>query len=144
MSYHKLKDGGLVLSGQAENNMKIPQITFQDSAQIVVKNWGKEIVIDNNDEYCGKLLVYEKPIKSSAHMHYDKSESMMVLKGSFNFYYWDDKGNKQTKYLGPNATIRIPKGRMHQLEALTADSTIVECSTPHSDEDVYRTEASQS
>ena len=30
------------------------------SGTVVPKGWGKEIHIANNDDYCGKLLVFEK------------------------------------------------------------------------------------
>ena len=26
----------------------------------VKKGWGKEIIIENNDQYCGKLLIFNK------------------------------------------------------------------------------------
>ncbi len=124
--------------------MKIPQISFY-TPQKIEKNWGYELLIDNNDKYCGKILHYNyQNFKSSAHFHYEKSESMLCKFGSFAFWYWDDKGNKQMKIMKPGDCVRINAGRMHQLESLEAHSEMFETSTFHSDEDVYRTEPSQS
>ena len=124
--------------------MKIPQIQFY-KPEIIKKSWGTETVIDNNDKYCGKILTYTKAyVKSSAHFHYDKSESMRVTTGSFNFYWWDDKGLKFNTFMKVGDCVRIPAGRIHQLEPLEDNSSMFECSTPHSDDDVYRTEPSQS
>ena len=124
--------------------MKILPIEFY-KPEIVQKAWGYELVIDNNEKYCGKILHYNKAgIKSSAHMHYNKSESMLVRQGAFWFWYWDDKGNKQSQFMKEGECVRIPAGRMHQLQSVNEHSEMFECSTFHSDEDVYRTEPSQS
>lgn len=124
--------------------MIIPIISFY-KPQVVKKLWGEEVVIDNNRFYCGKRLKYYKAnIKSSAHFHYDKSESMQVVAGSFNFYYWDNKGIKQCQLMKIGDCVNIPHGRLHQLEPLEDNSEMFECSTPHSDIDVYRSEPSQS
>ena len=51
--------------------------------EIVPKGWGKEIIFVNNDEYCGKLLCFEKDKKFSMHYHLKKKETWYVSKGSF-------------------------------------------------------------
>lgn len=123
--------------------MLIPEITFYEP-KIVKKIWGTETIIANNEKYCGKILCYDKAnITSSAHMHYNKSESMMVKRGKFNFYYWTNEGNKMSHRLHIGDCVHIPAGRTHQLESLEENSQIFECSTFHSDEDVYRIEPSQ-
>ena len=39
------------------------------SVEIVPKGWGKEIIFVNNDEYCGKILCFNKDKKFSMHYH---------------------------------------------------------------------------
>jgi hypothetical protein len=35
----------------------------------VPKGWGEEIIIENNENYCGKILVFEPECKFSMHYH---------------------------------------------------------------------------
>ena len=48
--------------------------------EIVEKGWGKEIIFVNNDDYCGKLLCFEKGKKFSMHYHILKRETWYVSK----------------------------------------------------------------
>ena len=75
----------------------------------IPKGWGHEIIFENNEKYCGKLLVFKKGCKFSMHYH-------MIIEG--------------------DAVRQIP-GQPHQLEALT-DGTVFEASTQHFDSDSYR------
>ena len=48
--------------------------------EIVKKGWGKEIIFVNNDEYCGKLLCFEKDKKFSMHYHIKKKRNLVYIK----------------------------------------------------------------
>ena len=50
---------------------------------IVEKGWGREIIFVNNEEYCGKILQFNKGKKFSMHYHILKKETWYVSKGSF-------------------------------------------------------------
>lgn len=104
-----------------------------------LKVWGFEIWIANNDEFCGKLLVFHKLKKFSMHYHLLKKESWYVAKGKFN-YYWIDTKNAQEKMtvINEGDVIDLERGQPHQLQALTEGATIFEVSTKHYDEDSYR------
>ena len=104
----------------------------------VPKGWGEEIIIENNEMYCGKLLKFKKGCKFSMHYHLIKDETWYVDKGKF-LYRWIDTETAETieQKLKPGDVVRQRVGQPHQLEALT-DGVIFEVSTQHFDEDSYR------
>ena len=59
-----------------EDNIKTKKLPVE----IVPKGWGKEIIFVNNDEYCGKLLCFEKGKKFSMHYHIQKKRDMVCIK----------------------------------------------------------------
>ena len=104
----------------------------------ISKGWGKEIIIENNDLYCGKVLVFNKGCKFSMHYHMEKDETWYVNKGEF-FYRWVNTEDASIceKKLTPGDIVRQPPGQPHQLKALKAGE-IFEVSTHHKDSDSYR------
>jgi quercetin dioxygenase-like cupin family protein len=108
------------------------------TVEIVPKGWGKEIIFVNNDEYCGKLLCFEKDKKFSMHYHIKKKETWYVSKGSFTLIWVEtDNGTTHTEYLKVGDVITNERGEPHQLIALE-DSEVFEVSTKHYDEDSFR------
>jgi len=106
--------------------------------EIVPKGWGKEIIFVNNDEYCGKLLCFEKDKKFSMHYHIKKKETWYVSKGKFILIWVEtDTGTTHTEYLKVGDVITNERGEPHQLIALE-DSEVFEVSTKHYDEDSFR------
>lgn len=107
--------------------------------KIVKKKWGKELIIENNDLYCGKLLIFKKNASFSMHFHMEKDESWYVADGEFDLYYVDTENAKcKSASLKKGDCIRIFPGMPHQLECKTDNGTIFEVSTTHRDEDSYR------
>lgn len=110
----------------------------KDKIEIVEKGWGKEIIFANNNEYCGKLLCFEKGKKFSMHYHLKKKETWYVSKGKFILIWVDTSiGKTHTEYLDIGDTITNERGEPHQLIALE-DSIIFEVSTTHYDNDSFR------
>lgn len=108
--------------------------------KIVPKGWGEEIVIDNNDEYCGKILKFRKGEKFSNHFHISKRETFFVLAGKFMVKSANlSNGDWFEHTVGEGAVVKIPRFEPHQLTALE-DGTIIEFSTHHEDSDSYRIE----
>ena len=104
----------------------------------VPKAWGEEIVIHNDDGYCGKLLRFRKGGKFSMHFHSVKVETWYVNYGKFVLSHIDTKtANMFNTPLFPGDIVHVEANTPHQLEALE-DSEIFEVSTPHMDEDSYR------
>jgi len=106
--------------------------------EYVPKGWGHELHIENNKDYCGKLLVFEKGKKFSMHYHVNKYETWYVQSGTFNFHWIDPQTAEViTDTLTKGDIVTIYQGIAHQLEALT-DAIIFETSTHDAVEDSYR------
>jgi mannose-6-phosphate isomerase-like protein (cupin superfamily) len=104
----------------------------------VPKGWGHEIIFENNELYCGKVLVFKKGCKFSMHYHLIKDETWYVQSGEF-IYRWIDTETAEVNEvkLITGDSVRQYPGQPHQLEALT-DGEIYEVSTTHYDSDSYR------
>ena len=104
----------------------------------VPKGWGEELIIENNEMYCGKLLIFKAGCKFSMHYHMIKDETWYVDKGEF-IYRWIDTETAEIheQHLKAGDIVRQRPGQPHQLEAKT-EGTIFEVSTTHSDSDSYR------
>ena len=104
----------------------------------VPKGWGEEIIIENNEMYCGKLLKFKKGCKFSMHYHLIKDETWYVNEGEF-IYRWIDTELAETieQKLKVGDVVRQRVGQPHQLIALT-DGVVFEVSSQHFDEDSYR------
>jgi quercetin dioxygenase-like cupin family protein len=107
---------------------------------IVNKGWGKEIIFATTDNYCGKLLIFDKKgSKFSMHFHKSKDESWHVLNGSFLLKWIDtDTAKINEQVLNEADNWHNPPNLPHQLIALSDGATIVEVSTADSVEDNFR------
>ena len=106
----------------------------------VDKGWGYEIIWATNDNYCAKILVFEKEgAKFSMHFHREKDETWFVNAGQFRLIYCDtNTATYIEKVLNEGDVWRNPPMMPHQLIALKPNSMIFEVSTPDSVEDNYR------
>ena len=104
----------------------------------VPKGWGEELIIENNEMYCGKLLIFKEGCKFSMHYHLIKDETWYVQEGEFK-YRWIDTETAELHEvkLKEGDVVRQRVGQPHQLIAET-DGTIFEVSSQHFDEDSYR------
>ena len=104
----------------------------------IPKGWGHEVIFENNDLYCGKLLVFKEGCNFSMHYHLKKDETWYVNEGEF-IYRWVDteSGSTHEHLLYEGDSVRQYPGQPHQLKALTP-GVIFEVSTEHFDEDSYR------
>jgi mannose-6-phosphate isomerase-like protein (cupin superfamily) len=106
----------------------------------VEKQWGHELWIHNDNQYCGKLLVFTNSgNKFSMHYHMIKNETWYVQEGAFQFD-WIDTESAERCYtqLQKGDVVYIEKGLPHQLTALIDNSIVFEVSTEHFDDDSYR------
>lgn len=106
----------------------------------VDKNWGYELWIHNDSQYCGKLLVFtNKGNRFSMHYHMIKNETWYVQKGLFEFHWIDtDEAKLYKEILNVGDCVYIDRGKPHQLIALEPESIVFEVSTQHFDDDSYR------
>ena len=115
--------------------MRKPEVT---KGCCVPKGWGEEIVIENNEMYCGKVLVFNEGCRFSMHYHLDKDETWYVEQGEFLYRWIDTEIGKQNEdKLCKGDVVRQRPGQPHQIIALT-DGRIFEVSTHHKDSDSYR------
>ena len=104
----------------------------------IPKGWGHELIIENNEKYCGKILVFKKDCKFSMHYHILKDETWYVNKGEFIYRYIDTEiGVTHEINLKEGDVVRQRPGQPHQLIALT-DGEVFEVSSQHFDSDSYR------
>ena len=106
----------------------------------VEKVWGHELIFHNNDEFCGKLLVFPKSGSCfSMHYHMLKNEAWYVQDGSFEFEWIDtEEGQLYHSYLHPGECVDINRGQPHKLTSMKPNSIIFEVSTQHFDSDSHR------
>ncbi len=111
---------------------------FVEETCHIPKGWGKEIIIENNEMYCGKILVFNKGCKFSMHYHMNKDETWWVEYGEFRYSFIDtEQARIQTIDLEGGDVVRQYPGQPHQLEAIS-NGRIFEISTHHEDSDSYR------
>ena len=105
--------------------------------KVVNKFWGRELWLVNNDKYCGKILELEAGYSSSYHCHKLKTETFYCLEGAFTL-------NLEGSHLNAkegDAPVTIAPKRYHAFWAVTP-AKILEISTTHSEEDVFRKDES--
>lgn len=106
------------------------------------KDWGYELIIHNNEMYCGKILFIEKGKCISLQFHKKKTETFFLQSGELLCKFSDPSdfiSAEEMKIVKMKAgdVKEIPVGLIHQVFALE-DSTIIEFSTQHFDDDTYR------
>lgn len=119
--------------------MKIEKRSYNTYYQ-ARKSWGHEVWLENNDEYCGKELHFNYPgDATSLHFHVLKRETMYCVVGAFRIHYVDPETAERSYVdLFPGDSVEIPRLVVHSIEAVEADSLLLEFSTKHYDEDSYR------
>ena len=82
----------------------------------VDKGWGYELIWATNEQYCGKIMVFEKVgAKFSMHFHKEKDETWFVNNGRFLLNYIDtDTAEYKSKELTEGMTWRNPPLMPHQ------------------------------
>lgn len=112
--------------------------------EFIEKKWGGEVIITNNEEYCGKILKFNKGSQFSMHFHVKKKETWMVVKGMLELILIDTtNAQKHHQYINVGDVVEIDRYQPHQLYAIE-DSEVFEVSTTHYDEDSYRVEKGDS
>ncbi len=106
----------------------------------IKKGWGFEIVWANNDQYSGKLLVFDRVgAKTSLVFHKEKKKSWFVNAGKFKVVFIDvATGEMKEVILEEGKTVDFGELSPHQVEALEANSVIIEVGTTDFIEDRIR------
>lgn len=119
--------------------MKLDKRSYS-SYYTVNKSWGREVWVENNNEYCGKELYFDHlGDATSLHFHVLKRETMYCVAGAFRIHYVDPQsGDRLYVDLQPGDSVEIPRLVVHSIEATEESSLLFEFSTQHYDEDSYR------
>ena len=117
----------------------ISQTNFSDPAKLHPKGWGYEYWIVNNENYCGKLLFFNKNKRCSWHYHKLKDETFYLQSGKLSVIYGDSDDMNQARLLlmTPGDSFHVYPGLRHQMIAFQ-DSELFEFSTQHFEEDSFR------
>jgi mannose-6-phosphate isomerase-like protein (cupin superfamily) len=112
-------------------------MAFMMIAKPVLKVWGTEQVIANNPFYCGKIMRLREGWQCSLHHHKIKDETFYVLSGRV----WFELGDMAFE-MKMDDIVRVTPYTKHRFGGIT-DAMMVEVSTHHSEDDVYRHEESR-
>jgi len=106
----------------------------------VQKGWGYEVIWATNENYCGKILCFNKPgNKTSLHFHKEKMKSWFVNSGQFKLRYIDITTTAlKESVLKEGDTFNMSPLIPHQLESLSDNGMIFEVSTKDTVEDNYK------
>lgn len=105
----------------------------------VDKLWGTEVWHENSELYCMKTLYIMPLFMSSLHCHRKKTETFLVVKGKVELEI--DGEVRTLSYLD---SVTILPGQYHRFRTIgQSGAVVVEASTMHSDDDVYRKEESR-
>jgi len=120
------------------------KIRHKRYGQVVNKSWGNEIrIVDNEDNnYSGKLLNINQNESTSTHFHSKKHKTFYVLIGSLYIEIIEPESAELMRYtVDSEETFEIEQNVTHRLYAQDSGVTVIEISTHHDDEDVYRVQA---
>ena len=113
-------------------------IKIIDPDNIISKKWGMEVILHNDEKYCGKILSFKADTRFSMHYHILKTETWYISECTFILRYIDtNTADVYEKNLYSGMIVEIEPGSPHQLIAVT-DGVIFEASTQHFDNDSYR------
>lgn len=125
--------------------------------QAILKPWGHEIIIENNqkDNLCLKILHINPGQSLSWQFHKNKTETFYVTKGVLSVAYGRTPNLEDAEVfqLRIGDSFKVYPYQWHQLSAYCGpqdfwhkpsepkDVEIIECSSYHEDSDTYKTEA---
>ncbi len=104
--------------------------------ELIKKPWGKEEILEKNENYVVKRLTMHKGHRCSLQFHEKKKETVYVLFGTLKIYFGPNKESLKSKLFNPGDSITLSPGEVHRMEAIE-DSIYLEASTPQL-EDVVR------
>jgi mannose-6-phosphate isomerase-like protein (cupin superfamily) len=106
---------------------------------ILKTDYGYDLIWSNTDDYCGKILVFEKAgNKTSLLFHKERKKSFFVNSGEFILRYIDTQtAEMKDQILREGDVWKAPILTPHQLECRTDDASITEVGTCEIFYDIY-------
>ena len=104
--------------------------TSESFQSIIVKPWGKEIILTPADlERCGKILFVDAGKRLSLQYHETKEETLSLFSGNAEIIIEDYSGVLISKPMEIQHGYTIRPGQKHRITAIS-DSVIFEISSP--------------
>lgn len=110
-------------------------------AQVIKKKRGYEqIIIDNNKNYCGKVMKFPPNTSTSLHSHSLKEETFYCLSGEIKVVLTDIMGYEPKEiYLYEGDKLKIKQYQTHQIiNESNEEAILIEVSTQDFDNDSIR------
>lgn len=110
-------------------------------AHIIVKDWGWEEIVENNDLYCLKIITCidrKWSSKGKFHYHRIKDETFWVKDGVLELDIQEEDGPFAGFYLRERESIRIKPGVKHRFRSVHNKCVFIEASTHDSESDSIR------
>ena len=103
-------------------------------------DYGYDVVWTDNENYCSKILVFEKAqSQTRLHFHKDKQKSWFVNAGKFEVQWVDPKdGKAYSQELPEGGVFEVPPLLPVTLKSLADNSAMAETSNSNDPEDYYR------
>lgn len=116
-----------------------------EDREYVVKLWGMEEILVNNEQYCSKLLWITPGFQCSLHYHDIKHETFVAMDGLTRVEYFVGNKRFDTILAGWRRDVLVlPPKTPHRFWSFGGEgSLLLEVSTPHRDADVTRLEESR-
>jgi hypothetical protein len=107
---------------------------------VIKTDYGYEIVWADTEQYCGKILVFEKSnSKIPLHFHKEKTKSWFVNAGKFKVQWVDTStGGVYAQELPEGGVFHVPALMPVMLESLSVNSAMAETSNANKVDDYYR------
>lgn len=113
-------------------------LTFPLTTLDADHDWGYQVRMVNEPEYCAKLLVLENDTPGSLHYHEKKKETFIILMGEVAVstpHYFPERG-LSTIFYKTGAIITLEPGTKHEMKNTGGSvAVILEVSTHDDDED---------
>jgi len=103
-----------------------------ENIKIIEKPWGKEEILETNENYTVKRLTMNEGCRCSYQYHEKKLETILVLGGELTISY--ENGIKKYK---PGECVTIKPFEKHRMSSERGNAIYLECSTSEL-EDVVR------
>lgn len=105
-------------------------VTIKDNQPThVIKPWGREELIEYNDNYVVKKLFMKSNECCSMQYHELKRETIYVLSGKVRLYIGKDINKLEQREMKAGDNVTITPYTIHRIEGIE-DSEYIECSTP--------------
>jgi len=120
------------------------KIRHKRYGQVTNKSWGNVVRIVDSEEnnYSGKLLNINQNESTSVHFHSNKHKTFYVLQGTLTIEIIEPDNAELVLYsVDSEECFEIEQNVAHRLIAKDGGVTVIEVSTFHHDDDVFRVQA---